>query len=138
MQGSLSRRLLPGVLILAALLLAGCPTYSTPQRVDKHYLTVFGHRAVMQPGTNVQIPILLRSTRTNAPVQGGEVTVLLGTSADTAEPLFSGATDSRGMVTAHFTAPQLGDPRQFLIITSTHDAGEATYSARSPSAPPRA
>lgn len=114
------------ILILATLLLSGCPG-SGPLPIDKHYLTVFGHRAVLQPGTGIELPIMLRSTRANFPISEAQVTVLLGASADNAQSLFSGTTDKKGMVTAQFTVPETDDPHQFLIITSAHAAGEATY-----------
>lgn len=114
-----------GIALLLVVLISGCE----PEPVERQYLTVFGHRAIMQPGAAAELPILLRWVSSNQPVPGSRVDVLLGKSVDSAKTLFSGHTDSDGMVTARFGVPEdLKDPEQFLIVTTEQLFGEAAYS----------
>ena len=116
------------VLLPLILLILGCnPTQQPPP--DRHYVTVFGHRAILTPGSAVELPILLRTVNTNHPVFGSRVDVRIGKSADDARSVFNGRTDVNGLVTAKFTAPtDLKDPDEFLIITSDQLFGQSAYS----------
>ena len=117
--------LLPFVLIIL-----GCGN-PAPRTADSNYVTVLGHRSIMQPGGAIELPIVLRSKSSNRPVPAANVKVMLGQTPETAQVLFSGTTDFAGAATAKFTVPaNLADPRQFLIITSDRLVGGAAAYSR--------
>ena len=117
--------LLPFILIILG---CGGPT---PRAVDSNYVVVLGHRGIMQPGSTVDLPMLLRSKTTNQPVPSANIKVMLGQAPETAQLLFNGTTDFSGTATAKFTVPAtLSDPRQFLIITSDRLVGGASAYSR--------
>ena len=116
------------ILLPLVLLILGCVPGPAPT-ADRHYLTVFGHRTILAPGSPIEMPILLRTLRANRPVIGGNIKVSLGPSVESARPLYSGRTGVDGMVKAAFTVPiDLPSPDDFLIITSDQLFGDAAFS----------
>ena len=112
-------------LIFAIMACGGTP----PAPVDSHTITVLGLRTVMQPGSAVELPILISNSTSHSASPNSPVKVSLGQTPERATELFSGRTDKDGFVTAKFAVPKdVSGPNQYLIITTDKLFGSGAFS----------
>jgi uncharacterized protein YfaS (alpha-2-macroglobulin family) len=117
------------VLLLAAslLLITGLSFYfaDLPNRLSQHETLVLGEN-VFVPGSSAGVRVVVRDTRSGAPLPDAQINVSLRGKTGPALPLYQGHTDAQGTANVSFKVPVVQTPDQTLVIETRSSLGSDT------------
>jgi uncharacterized protein YfaS (alpha-2-macroglobulin family) len=117
------------IILLAAslLLITGLSFYfaDLPNRLSQHETLVLGEN-VFVPGSSAGVRVVVRDTRSGAPLSDAQINVSLRGKTGPALPLYQGHTDAQGTANVSFKVPVVQTPDQTLIIETHSTLGSDT------------
>ena len=115
--------LLVGGLVAAA----GLSLYyaDLPDRLSQHETLVLGQNS-FTPGSTGAVRVVVRDTRSGAPLSGAQINVSLRDKNGATQALYQGRTDPQGSANVSFKVPLTPAPEQTLVIETRSELGSDT------------
>ena len=115
------------VLVLGLAAAAGLSIYynDLPNRLSQHETLLLG-QSTFTPGSTAAVRVVVRDTRSGAPLEGAQINVTLKDKNGPSQALYQGKTGPQGSADVSFKVPDVQSAQQTLVVETRSSLGSDT------------